>query len=353
MPSFHADGLTRLASTIFQRCGAPADVADCVAEHLVASNLAGHDSHGVLRIAQYLEMLDAGLVKPDGRMSVVERFAGGAVVDGNQGFGQLIARDGMLLAIEIARQGGTGAVTIRNCSHTGRLGTYAELAAAAGMLGIVAVNAGGGGQLVAPFGGAARRLSTNPISIGAPSADGHPIVLDIATSVAPEGKVRAAHQAGKKLPEGILVNALGRPTTDPADLYSDPPGALRPLGGDFGHKGFGLAFMIDILAGALTGAGVCRPGGTYTGDGMFVIALDISRFTPLEDFRRRVAELAAHVKTCPPAAGYTQIHVPGELEFQTRSARLRTGIPIETGSWHLIESVCRRFNVDPPVAISS
>ena len=215
MPTFTADALTCLATDIFQRCGAPRDIAAGVAEHLVASNLAGHDSHGVLRIEQYVDMIDQKLLVPEGRMHVVERFAAGAVVDGNQGFGQVAARDAMYLAIEIAGTTGTGAVAVRNCCHTGRLGTYSEMAAAAGMVGIVFVNAGGGGQLVAPFGGTARRISTNPLSIAAPSADGT-VMLDIATSVAPEGKVRAMLAAGKQLPAGWLIDARGEPTTDPA-----------------------------------------------------------------------------------------------------------------------------------------
>ncbi|MEX0679183.1 MAG: Ldh family oxidoreductase [Pirellulales bacterium] len=353
MPSFHAAALARLATAIFERCGAPADIAAGVAEHLVASNLAGHDSHGVLRIQQYVEMIDQHLVKPDGRMRLVERFAAGAVVDGDRGFGQVVARDAMNLAIEIARASGTGAVTVRNCCHTGRLGTYTELAAAAGLVGIVAVNAGGGGQLVAPFGGTARRISTNPISIAAPSEAGDSVVLDIATSVAPEGKVRALLQAGKRLPEGWLNDARGNPTTDPAELYADPPATLLPLGGPFGHKGFGLAFMIDILAGILTGAGYCRPGATYTGDGLLAIALDVAHFTPLEDFRRRVAELAAYVKACPTAPGVERIYVPGEIELVHRTERHRTGIPIEQGTWDRIEQICRRFGIDPTAAMKA
>jgi uncharacterized oxidoreductase len=196
-------------------------------------------------------------------------------------------------------------------------------------------------------------LSTNPISIAAPSAGPHPIVLDIATTVVPEGKVRAMRQAGKNLPPGWLLNARGEPTTNPEDLYADPPGSLLPLGGPFGHKGFGLAFMIDILAGALSGAGCCRPGAEYQGDGLLVIALDVGRFTPPADFSRRVAELAAHVKSSPTAPGFEQIYVPGEREHQTRQARLCGGIPIEPGSWALIQTVCRRYGVAAPAPLSA
>jgi uncharacterized oxidoreductase len=348
MPVFSADQLERMAADVFERTGASADGARTVAEHLVAANLAGHDSHGVLRIAQYVELIDAGKLNPRGQMRVVERFAGGAVVEGDQGFGQVIAGGAMRLAIEIARTGGIGAVTVRNCCHTGRIGTYTEMAAAANMVGIAMTNAGGGGQLVTPFGGTARRLSTNPISIAAPSAAGHPIVLDMATSVAPEGKVRAAYQAGKSAPEGWMIDAQGRPTTNPADFYSDPPAALVPLGGAWGYKGYCLAFMVDILAGALSGAGCCRPKMIYPGDGMLAIAIDVAHFGPADDFGRRVAELVEYVKDCPRAPGVEAIRVPGEIEWRKRDERLREGIPIEPGSWALIEKACRRFEVDFP-----
>jgi uncharacterized oxidoreductase len=345
MPVIPAAELTLRTTRIFECAGAPADIAACVARHLVDANLAGHDSHGVLRIGQYLEAIDSGALDPAARMRIERRFAAGATVDGQRGFGQLVARDAVLLAIEIARGSGTAAVSVHNCGHTGRLGTYAEMLAAAAMLGIVAVNAGGAGQLVAPFGGAGRRLSTNPIAIGAPTAGEHPIVLDTATSVVPEGKVRALYQAGKPLPPGALVNARGESTIDPADLYSDPPGALLPLGGAFGHKGFGLAFLIDILAGALSGAGCCRPGATYQGDGLTIVALDVSQFTPLADFTARVAELSAHVKSCPPAPGVAGVYLPGEREYESRRDRSRSGVWIDPGTWTLIENACRRYGI--------
>jgi uncharacterized oxidoreductase len=304
-----------------------------------------------LRIAQYIELIDAGRLNPRGQMRVVERFAGGAVVDGDRGFGQVIASDAMQLAIEIARAGGTATVAVRNCCHTGRIGTYTEMAAEAGLVGIAMTNAGGGGQLVTPFGGTKRRLSTNPISIAAPTAGGPPIVLDMATSVAPEGKVRAAFQAGRRTPEGWMIDADGRPTTDPGDFYADPPGALLPLGGAVGHKGYGLAFMVDVLAGALTGAGCCRANMTYPGDGMLAVALDIARFVPLDEFRKRVTELADYVRDCPTAPGVERIYVPGELEQRKREARQREGIEVEPGSWKLIEANCRRFGVVLPPGV--
>lgn len=221
------------------------------------------------------------------------------------------------------------------------------MAAEAGLVGIVVVNAGGGAQLVSPFGGIARRLSTNPISIGAPTTGPHPIVLDMASSVAPEGKVRALFQAGKPVPEGWMIDAKGTPTTNSAELYADPPGALLPLGGAFAHKGYGLAFMIDILAGILTGAGYCEPNRVYPGDGLFAMAINIENFMPLDLFSQQVAALTGYVKDCPTAPGVDEIFVPGEVEARKREARQRDGIFVEQGTWDLIEKVCQRFELDP------
>lgn len=348
MPTVEAKRLEQLATTIFERSGAPSEHAALVAAHLVEANLAGHDSHGVMRVPQYVDLIDAGRLKPERKMQVVQRAAASAVVDGCGGFGQVIADGAMRLAIELARAGGVGAVTVRNCSHTGRIGTYTQMAAREGLVGIGMVNTGGGAQSVAPFGGTARRLSTNPISIAAPSGGPNPILLDMATSVAPEGKVRAKYQAGKSLPAGWMMDAQGQPTTDAKSFYHEPLGALLPFGGPVGYKGFGLGFAIDILAGALSGAGCSHADAPIVTDGMLAIALDIERFTPLADFTRRVAALVEHVKSCPTAEGYDEIYVPGEVELRSRERRLAEGIPIEQGTWDLIDRIRRRFALDDP-----
>jgi hydroxycarboxylate dehydrogenase B len=155
MPTLSAEVLTRLGIEIFTRAGAPQEHARCVTEHLVEANLAGHDSHGVLRIPQYVDLIDAGRIKPAATMSIVHEAPASAVVDGGGGFGQVIAREAMLLATRKAKAGGIGAVAVRHCSHTGRIGTYTHLAAKHNYIGIATVNSGGGGQTVAPHGGVA------------------------------------------------------------------------------------------------------------------------------------------------------------------------------------------------------
>jgi hydroxycarboxylate dehydrogenase B len=348
MPTFNADRLQALTAAIFEKTGATADAAQVVAEHLVEANLTGHDSHGVLRVLQYIELIDGGTLKPQGRAEVVHETSAIAVLDGGGGFGQVVAREAMLRAIEKARACGIGAATARHCSHTGRIGTYTCMAAEAGMVGIAVVNSGGGGHLVAPFGGTQRRLSTNPISIAAPGPGGQTIMLDAATSVAPEGKVRNLHQAGKSAPTGWMIDASGRPTVNTADFYDEPGGALLPLGDAVGHKGYALAFMVDILAGALGGAGCCQAVPPPPADGMLAIALDIAQFTPPEAFDQRVAALVEHVKSSSLAPGVEQILVPGEPEAIKRKKRLREGIFVEPFVWAKMQEICDRFGLDAP-----
>jgi uncharacterized oxidoreductase len=226
------------------------------------------------------------------------------------------------------------------------LASHTLLAAEQGMIGVLTVNAGGSGQLVAPFGGTAGRLATNPISIAVPSRNtSGPVFLDIATSVAPEGKLRAFRQRGVSVPEGWIIDHLGRPTTDPADFYGPPSGALLPLGGSAGHKGFGLAFMMDILAGALSGAGCSRPNAHPDGEGLFLMAIDVQQFIPLEQFCDHVSQLVEHVKSTPPAAGFQEVLVPGEYEHHQEQLRRSEGILVEDKTWTEIAAIAHQLGV--------
>jgi uncharacterized oxidoreductase len=343
-----ASQLERLATEVLRGAGAPPDEAHIVGRHLVEANLAGHDSHGVLRIPQYLAAMQQRRIRPGCRLTVVREAAAGLLADGQLGFGQVIARDAMTLAVGRARTAAVCAVSVFRSNHVGRLANHTLLAAEQGMIGILMVNAGGAGQLVAPFGGLTARLATNPISIAVPGASGPPLVLDIATSVAPEGKLRAYRQRGAAVPDGWIIDAAGRPTTAPADFYGPPPGALLPLGGPAGHKGYGLALMIDILAGGLSGAGCSRPDATPEGDGLFLLAIDVRQFGPFDEFQQRVAELVQHVKSSPPAPGFTAVQVPGESEQRETERRLRDGIDIDERTWSELEQIAREFGIPVP-----
>lgn len=325
--------------------GASACHARLVARHLVESNILGHDSHGVLRVPQYCLAIESGELIPDARPKIIRELPAGAVMDGCQSFGQVAATEAMQLALEKASRSGTAAVTVRNCYHSGRLGAYSTLAADAGMIGIVMVNAGGGGQSVVPFGGCERRLATNPLSIAAPSSGEFPVVLDIATSTAPEGKIREYALRGATLPEGWIVDSEGQPSCDPQDFYGPPSGSLLPLGGPAGYKGFGLALMIDILAGALSGAGCCREEQVPARDGMLFIAIDVEQFSDRVVFYRQVGELVSYVKSCPPAADFPGVFVPGELEHRESQRRRQFGITLDPNTWHNIQAVSAQLGV--------
>lgn len=346
MPRFPALALEALANRIFRALGAGVDEARIVSQHLTEASLAGHDSHGLMRTLQYVREIESGQILPAARPQVLADWPEGSVIDARGPFGQVACHGAMARAIDKARAGTVGVVTLRHCNHSGRLGAYAAQAAAAGCFGIVAANGGGAGQWVAPFGGRDRRLSTNPLAMGAPSDEPFPLLLDISTSAAPEGKVRDAVQREKPVPDGWLVDHLGRPTNDPRALYATPGGALLPLGGAMGHKGYALAFMVDLLAGALSQAG-CPTTGTAdgrTGTGVFMLALNIERFLPARQFARQLRDMIAWVKSSAPAEGFTEILVPGEAEFRARTDRLRHGIDIPPNVWRELEAIVGRLN---------
>jgi len=349
MPKIAAVDLERYVVDVFEAARASGEEARIVAEHLVAASLAGVNSHGVLRVPLYVRAIQAGQVTLGGRPRVVSENESTAVIDGGNGFGQVVCDQAMAMAISKALERGVAAVTVRNSYHSGCIALYTKRAAAKGLIAVAAVNAGGGGQSVSPFGGLARRLATNPLSIAAPSLYGFPVVLDIATSVAPEGKIRYYYQNDKVVPAGWITNAEGLPTTVPKDFYEG--GSLLPLGGTAGYKGFGLAFMIDILAGALSGAGCCRADPPEPKDGLLMIAIDIKRFIPLETYYRHVSLLIEHVKSCPPAPGHTEVFIPGEVEYLAEKKARCEGIEIDQGTWRLIQETAaalgRTWNIPP------
>ena len=344
MPTLKAEFLERLIAECFSACKVPAEHARIVAGHLVDAEACGVTSHGVARVPQYLDAIQEGRIATTPELGVVSETVATARLDGQRGLGPVMALLAMDFAITQATRTGAAVVTLSNCSHTGRLGSYTEHAAKCGMAAMMMVNAGGHGQWVAPFGGTAGRLSTNPISIAVPANDG-PIVLDIATSAAPEGKIRALMALAQSVPHGWLIDQKGRATTDPATLYSSPRGALLPFGG---HKGFGLAVLIEALAGLLSGAGCCCDAAAPLAgstDGVFIVVVDVRAFCDADEYRRQIGQLAQHLKTCPTASDVSEILLPGELERRTRERQLRDGIPVEEATWRLLEQIGQKLGI--------
>jgi uncharacterized oxidoreductase len=344
MPTFHAEQLTTVAVRILEGAGVPADDAAVVARELSAANLVGHDSHGVMRLMQYVKMIDEGFVRLGGDVEVLKDAPAFVLVDGHFGFGQVVATRSLELAMGKARDGGTATVMIRNCNHVGRLGSYTDRAADHGFAALMAVNGPGGGG-VAPFGGIERRLGTNPISLAAPRA-GANFVLDMTTSATAEGKLRVAFQKGETVPPGMIIDGHGNPSTNPADFYNEPHGAILPLGGPLvGHKGYGLSVMLDVFCGMLSGSGVCRTDMTLGANGVWMHLIDIEQFVPRSAYDALTEKYTAYIKSCRRMEGVDEILLPGEIEVRRRQQRERDGVPIPDETWRQIRELAERLGV--------
>jgi hydroxycarboxylate dehydrogenase B len=330
-----AERLQAAIAQMLQAAGTSEVTAEIVAADLLEANLQGHDSHGVQLAGRYVLNVLAGKLRPDAVVQVVQRTGPIIVADGGMGFGQVVGRQAMDLAIASARDTGLGLLALRNTHHLGRIGGYGDQAVAVGMLSLHFVNAVSGPPVVAPFGGGEARFGTNPICIAVPAlAPGsQPLILDFATSALAVGKVRVAHAAGKQVPAGSLVDHAGHPTTDPGVMYGDGPrGALLPFGL---HKGSGLALMCEILAGALTGGGTNQPATPKDRgivNGMLALVIDPARFGDPEAFRAEAAAMVAHVRTAAPGDG-PPLLVAGDKERLTKAERQRGGIPVPGPTW--------------------
>jgi uncharacterized oxidoreductase len=350
VPTFSAEKLTAFADSLFRASGVPAEEAARVAQSLVLANLCGHDSHGMIRVIQYADAIKDGRLKPGAPFNIVKQTAAVMVVDGGWGLGQVQAH--RLLERLIPRAEGLGLAggTLKNCGHIGRLGEYAEAAAARKMAFLATVNNHGFGRGVAPPGGKEPRIGTNPLCVGIPT-NADPVVLDIGTSVVAEGKVRVLYNKGQPVPDGWLLDPDGKPTTDPGVLYKEPRGSILPLGGSQAYKGFGIGLVLDMLVGGFSGAPCSTPGlPNMSGNAVFFLVLDINQFAGAEHFLREVSGLTNNVKTCPKAEGAQDILLPGEPERRAAAQRRQTGITLDDGTWKQLSALADRLKVEPPTA---
>ncbi|MCC7087473.1 MAG: Ldh family oxidoreductase [Pirellulales bacterium] len=345
MPLIPAQQLSEFAVVLLQAGGVSAAEAKLVGESLVGSNLRGHDSHGVMRVAQYLDSASKGDVKPGAELTIVKETPTLVQADGNWGFGQTQARRLTERLIVKAREEGMAIGTLIHSSHIGRLGEYCELAADAGMVSLMMVNTHGAAARVAPPGGTAPRLGTNPIALGVPHPDGA-LLLDFGTSITAEGKVRVKRIAGEKCPDGWLLDREGRPTNDPQTLYGNPPGTIRPFGGDQPHKGFALGLMVEIFAGALSGGPCIREQPiTQIGNCVFELIIDPRHVGGAQHVACEVENLVAFIRQCPRAAGVDEILLPGDPERKTLAKRLADGVPIDEGNWKQLTDLAAKLGV--------
>ncbi|QFU90467.1 Ldh family oxidoreductase [Amycolatopsis sp. YIM 10] len=329
-----ASELQQLAVSILTGAGVSTVDAQRVAASLVRSNLLGHDSHGVRRLPAYLGQIRAGQIDPRARPDAEQVREGAVVVHGNKAFGQLAAHRAVRELRRTTAKTGAGIATIRDCNHVGRLGEYVAELAEHDLIGIAFGNAD---PTVAPYGGAERRLGTNPLAWAVPRAAGAPpIVLDWATSGVAEGKLALARDRGEHVPEGLVLDRDGRATTDPGDFYTG--GALLPFGG---HKGYGLSVLIEIVGGLISGTGIGSMPGYRGGFGTVLAAFDIAAFGDPRQFREHTEQFRAELRRTRTAEGHTGVQVPGEPEERARRERERDGIPLAEAVWQELHALSR------------
>ncbi|MCC7353429.1 MAG: Ldh family oxidoreductase [Anaerolineae bacterium] len=343
-----AERWREITRRIFRSWEAPDDVALCVADSLVGADLAGVYSHGVLRIPHYYSFIQAGWLRPANRPEVIRESPSTAVIDGKWGFGQPAAHQGLDMAMAKAREQGIAAVGITQSGHIGRLGEYMERATAAGMVALMAASGGPSGGLMVPYGGAERVLSTNPIAAGVPAREHTPFVMDFATSVVAAGKIELMPDPEMQIPVGWALDAQGQPATTVRAFREG--GAILPFGG---HKGYALALLVELLCGALTGAGVTeRPQNVprlgLGGNATLLIVIDIPHFTDEDQFFADVEGLFDRLHTVKPASGFDRVIIPGEPEAEQRARRLQEGFAVDRAVWDQIAAVAaeRQVNLD-------
>jgi uncharacterized oxidoreductase len=354
-----AEVLELFIDRVVQAMGADSEVAAEVARHLVHANLAGHDSHGVVRLPQDVAQAARGELRPAARPILVHESAATALIDSQRGFGHYSTSFALSWAMERARQQGIAAVAIRHSGHIGRLGEYTENAGRQGLIAIVTAGAAGpgvGGMNL--YGSRERFFGANPWSINIPVHGRAPVVFDGSTSAVAEGKVMVARSQHALLPPGCIVDREGRPSTNPDDFYDG--GALVPLGGEVaGHKGYGLALASALLSGlamiddpepTLMGAPVVAGQVDTRGRvaGVFISVIDPASFGDRDSYMKLTSETVAAAKRVPPEAGHDEILVPGDRAERARGQNARTGVELPASTWADLAAIASRFEVALP-----
>ncbi|MEO1330433.1 MAG: Ldh family oxidoreductase [Pseudomonadota bacterium] len=333
-PRLRANELISFTEAILGAIGCGPAIAAEMAAHLVEADLAGVYSHGVVRLTQYADAAAAGRFDPAAAPRLTVAAGGAPLVDGGNGFGVPALRLATETAIAAARAEGLAAVGVAEVDHTGRIGAFVETAAEAGQLAILI---GGGGRAewrqVAPYGGAQALLPTNPYAIGIPGGERGPVTIDFATSAASGGKILAARAAGRAVAEGLIVDAEGRPSTDPDAYFSG--GALLPAAGP---KGYGMAALAELVGEAIFGR--ARSGMNW-----LLLTVDLARFRGPSAYRAAAEACLAEIRSCPPAPGFDRVEVPGERERRLRAENLAAGVPLPARTLEGLSALARRLSV--------
>ena len=334
-----------LVVRILDKQAVPADIAGDVAAHLVESDRVGYASHGISILPGYAKALTGGQLLGDARPTL--ETDGGVFQSwhGRHGFGQYVGKQVIASGIEAARTHGQCIVTLRDSHHLGRMGSYGEQAVAAGMVLIAFTNVINRPPMVAPFGGAEARLTTNPICFASPLPDGRPpLILDMATSTIALNKARVLADNGEPAPDGSLIDADGLPTNDPSVMFTKPPGALLPFGA---HKGYALGVVAELLAGVLSGGGTIQPEHPRAGlatNNMFAVIFDPARAGSASWQAHEAGAFIDYLLSCPPQPGTDAVQYPGEYEARNR-LKNSTHIALGDGSWKALSALADSLGV--------
>jgi LDH2 family malate/lactate/ureidoglycolate dehydrogenase len=341
MPTVQADRLRKIAARLLEGAGAPAEEAATVARHVINANLVGHDSHGIIQIPSYINRVEVGHIVPGAPIKITQESDTTTVIDGHWGFGYVVNEFAMKKTIEKGKKHNIAATTVFRQGHVGRAASYPIMAAEEGFIAMMTADSGRSPKAVAPFGGREARLGTNPIAIAMPSDLPGPVFIDMATSAAANGKIKLAEARGKAIPEGWVLTKDGEQTTDPSQLSKG--GVLLPLGGLVGYKGTGLASMVEIFSGILTGLGFgVEPTGRHN-DGCFMAVFKVEAFRPLKTFKQEVADFAKYLNDTPTQKGFDKVYYPGEIEYITEQQRSKEGIDVEDATWKKLGEYAKKF----------
>ncbi len=344
MPNLKQAELTDFVTEIFVGAGASPKNARVVASSLVLSNMSGHESHGTIRVRQYLDQIERGEIDPSAEPTIVTDNGAVFNVDACSSFGQISASFTIKEAIKRAKEYGISAGGLFHSGHVGRLGEWVEMATEENMIGLAYCNGGGPAPgRVAPFGAGEPILGTNPVAAGIPVGDNEPVLLDFATSAVAEGKVRVARNRGKMIPEGWILDKNGAPTTDPNDLYDD--GVLLCAAG---HKGYGLSLLVEFLGGLLSGNSVPGLPDYKPRNGVLFIVLDIKPFQALDSWMQNSGDYVNAVRNLKPAPGFDEVLLPGDPEHRAARMRAESGIDIDDTTWENLKEAAELYGVEIP-----
>jgi uncharacterized oxidoreductase len=349
MPRLDHQQLSEFSERLLISGGMPPDDAKLVAKLLVKADLRGYSGHGVTRIPQYLTFIENKTINLDQKPKVVREGKITAVIDGNHYIGQVVARMAMELAIEKAKEHGAGIVTIRHASHTGRLADYLEMATNVGLIAMGTVSVGSGTTTL--YGGMERITGTNPMAFGIPARNGRSILLDFATASMSMGEIQKRVARKEPIPDGVLLDGHGNPTNDFKAFRGPPRGVFLPFGG---YKGSGVALMTEILGGLLTGNGLAKywwDKGGHGVNGVFLQAIAVEEFQPIEEFLDRIDELISFVKSRKTAPGFNEILLPGEQGRINEARQLEEGVSIDEPTWGSLLQLAIELRVETPKSL--